>query len=156
LFTCFLFYICFYFFPDDSYSFFLKSGASLPCLCTMPWRRVKKWRYSSTILDLGTRWRWVVSFTSRSLYHRGNSPWYPLDRRLWIREKSIAAAGNWTPAIQLVACHYTDWAIQYHNFKLACPEAYVYQCFIRDSQLMYAPVALLCTDCTCTLVAKTM
>jgi hypothetical protein len=34
------------------------------------------------ILDLGTRWRWVVSFTSRPLYHKGKNPWYPLDRRL--------------------------------------------------------------------------
>jgi hypothetical protein len=34
------------------------------------------------ILDLGTRWRWVVSFTPRSLYLQGKSPLYPLDRRL--------------------------------------------------------------------------
>jgi hypothetical protein len=35
------------------------------------------WRYSSTILDLGIRWRWVVNFTLRSLW-----PQYALDRRL--------------------------------------------------------------------------
>jgi hypothetical protein len=34
------------------------------------------------ILDPGTRWRWVVSFTHRPLYPPGKSPWYPLDRRL--------------------------------------------------------------------------
>jgi hypothetical protein len=34
------------------------------------------------ILDLGTRKRWVVSFTLRPLYPRGKSPWYPFDRRL--------------------------------------------------------------------------
>jgi hypothetical protein len=34
------------------------------------------------ILDLSTRWRWVVSFTPRPLYPQGKSPWYPLDRRL--------------------------------------------------------------------------
>jgi hypothetical protein len=28
------------------------------------------------------RWRWVVSFTPRSLYPQGKSPWYPPDRRL--------------------------------------------------------------------------
>jgi hypothetical protein len=33
------------------------------------------------ILNLGTRWRWMVSFTPRPLYPQGNSPWYPLDRR---------------------------------------------------------------------------
>jgi len=34
------------------------------------------------ILDLGIRWRWVVSFTPRPLYPQGKGPWYPLDRRL--------------------------------------------------------------------------
>jgi hypothetical protein len=33
-------------------------------------------------LDIGTSWRWVVSFTSRPLYPREKSPKYPLDRRL--------------------------------------------------------------------------
>jgi hypothetical protein len=33
-------------------------------------------------LYLGTSWRWVVSFTPRSLYPRGKSLRYPLDRRL--------------------------------------------------------------------------
>jgi hypothetical protein len=33
-------------------------------------------------LILGTRWRWVVSFKPRQFYLHGNSPWYPLDRRL--------------------------------------------------------------------------
>jgi len=27
------------------------------------------------ILDLGSRWRWVVSFTSRPLYPQTNCPW---------------------------------------------------------------------------------
>jgi hypothetical protein len=30
--------------------------------------------------DLGTRWRWVVSFMTRPLYPQGKIPWYPLDR----------------------------------------------------------------------------
>jgi hypothetical protein len=34
------------------------------------------------IFYLGTRWRWVVSLTPRPLYLQGNSPWYPLERRL--------------------------------------------------------------------------
>jgi hypothetical protein len=34
------------------------------------------------ILDLGTRGRWMVSFTPRPLYPQGKSPWYPLYRRL--------------------------------------------------------------------------
>jgi hypothetical protein len=34
------------------------------------------------ILDLGTRWRWVVSFMLLLLYSQAKSPWYPMDRRL--------------------------------------------------------------------------
>jgi hypothetical protein len=30
-----------------------------------------KWRYSSTILNLGTGWKYVVSFTTRPLYLKG-------------------------------------------------------------------------------------
>jgi hypothetical protein len=38
------------------------------------------------ILDLGNRWRLVVSFTPRPLYPLGKSNWYSLDRRLiWTR-----------------------------------------------------------------------
>jgi hypothetical protein len=33
-------------------------------------------------LNFGTICRWVVSFVPRPLYPRGNSPQYPLDRRL--------------------------------------------------------------------------
>jgi hypothetical protein len=35
-----------------------------------------------SFFDLGTGWRWVVSFTPRPLYLQGKRPWYPLDRRL--------------------------------------------------------------------------
>jgi len=34
------------------------------------------------IFNLGTRWRWVVSFTPRPLYPRGKIPCYPFNRRL--------------------------------------------------------------------------
>jgi hypothetical protein len=58
------------------------------------------------ILDLSTRWRWVVSFTPRPLYPHGKSPRYPLDRGFvgsepvwmrWWKEKFPAAAGTRTP-----------------------------------------------------------
>jgi hypothetical protein len=39
-------------------------------------------KYSSIFLDLGTRWRWVVSFKHHPLYPRGKSRRYPLYRRL--------------------------------------------------------------------------
>jgi hypothetical protein len=38
----------------------------------MPWRRMREWKYSSAILDLGIRLKWVVNFTPRPLYLRGN------------------------------------------------------------------------------------
>jgi hypothetical protein len=37
---------------------------------------------ASHILDLATRWRWVVCFTPQPIYSQEKSPWYPLDRRL--------------------------------------------------------------------------
>jgi hypothetical protein len=66
----------------------------------MPWRCMGKRRYSSTILDLGTRWRCVVSFPQQ-----GKSPLYALDKRLggpqsqsglWGVKTSLAPAGNRT------------------------------------------------------------
>jgi hypothetical protein len=38
--------------------------------------------YLHSFFDLGTRWRWVVSFTSRPIYPQEKSACYPLDRRL--------------------------------------------------------------------------
>jgi hypothetical protein len=37
---------------------------------------------ASGILNLGTRWRWVVSFKPQPLYPRGKNTRYPFDRRL--------------------------------------------------------------------------
>jgi hypothetical protein len=44
--------------------------------------RLGSGRIAPRIIDLGTRLRWVVSFTIRPLYPQGKTPWYPLDRRL--------------------------------------------------------------------------
>jgi hypothetical protein len=38
-------------------------GPVLHQLKAVPWRRRWEWRYSSIILNLGTRWRWVVRCT---------------------------------------------------------------------------------------------
>jgi hypothetical protein len=40
------------------------------------------WYIDPYFLDLGTSWRWVVSFTLRPLYPWGKSPRYPFDSRL--------------------------------------------------------------------------
>jgi hypothetical protein len=54
-----------------------KAGPMLNYLSTMQWRRMGECRYSSTILDLATRWNYVVSSTTRPLYPRERAPMYP-------------------------------------------------------------------------------
>jgi hypothetical protein len=55
----------------------------------MSWRCTGEKRYGSTILNLGTRCRWVVNYILLPLYPWGNSPWYPLYRRLGGEEKNL-------------------------------------------------------------------
>jgi hypothetical protein len=51
-----------------------KNPTVLNSLSTTPWRRMGEWRYSCTILDLGTRSRWVDSFMPLPLYPREKTP----------------------------------------------------------------------------------
>jgi hypothetical protein len=75
---------------------------------------MREWRHSSTILDLYTRWRRVVSYTPLSLYSylQGKSPWIPIGWAsesvwtLWRREKSITA-GKLTPTVAIPIELYT-------------------------------------------------
>jgi hypothetical protein len=75
---------------------------------------------AARIFDLGTRWRWVVSFTPRPLYLQGKSPWYPLDRSLggfqsvwtrWLRENSEPLPGIRTPDQPTPSPVLYHWAI---------------------------------------------
>jgi hypothetical protein len=69
------------------------------------------------ILDLGTTWRWVVSFRPQPLYPQGKTLWYPLDRRLsgsqcrsgrdGEEKNSQLRPGLEPPIIQPEAQHYT-------------------------------------------------
>jgi hypothetical protein len=86
----------------------------------MSWRHMGEWWYSSTLLGLGTRWRWVVNFTLLPLYSRGKSSRYPLDRRLsgpqiWSRlcgeVKNLALLGIEPQAIQPVSWRKT-WSVK--------------------------------------------
>jgi hypothetical protein len=43
---------------------------------------MEEWRYSSIILDLAIRWRWVFTFRPLPFYTYGNHPLYSLDRRI--------------------------------------------------------------------------
>jgi hypothetical protein len=51
-------------------------------LSTMSRRRMGGGCIEPHFLDLGSSWRWVVSFTPLPLHSRGKFPLYPLDRRL--------------------------------------------------------------------------
>jgi hypothetical protein len=78
------------------------------------------------ILDLGTRWRWVASFTARSLYPQKRAPatyWI----RGWVgpragldamvkRKNSQPLPEFEPPIIKLETSRYTDWAIAARNF----------------------------------------
>jgi hypothetical protein len=73
--------------------------------------------------DFGTRWRWVISFTSRSLYPREGAPgthWIGG----WVGPRAVLDAvvkrkiprprresNPRTPIVQPVAWRYTDWAM---------------------------------------------
>jgi hypothetical protein len=65
------------------------------------------------ILDLGTRWRWVVSFTPRPLYPQRKRPWYPLGElqsrfgRGGEKKNSQPLPGLEPPIIQPVAQRYS-------------------------------------------------
>jgi hypothetical protein len=77
-----------------------------------------EWRYGSTILDLGTRWRWVVSFTPRPLYLPGErapgthwiggwvGPKVGVDT---VEKRKISHCRESNPGRP--ARRYTDWAI---------------------------------------------
>jgi hypothetical protein len=76
-----------------------------------------EWRYNSTVLDLSTRRRSVVSFSPGSPYIREKLPRYALDRRLGGHhnrfgccgeEKNLTPDGIRNPAVQPVARRYTD------------------------------------------------
>jgi hypothetical protein len=61
---------------------------------------MEEWRHSSTVLDFGTRWRGVVTFTALPLY-----PTADLDD---MEKKNLVPPGNLIPAVQPVALCYTD------------------------------------------------
>jgi hypothetical protein len=74
----------------------------------MPRRHTRAWKYSSTILDLGTKGRSVVSFTPQPLYPLEKSLRYSLDGRQVEpqsgyehcgEEKYLVPAGNQTPSL---------------------------------------------------------
>jgi hypothetical protein len=94
----------------------------------------RSWDIATRILDLGTGWRWVVSFTLRPLYLKRKRPWYPLDGRLggtqsrsgWRREKFPAPAGNRTPDHPARSPALYHWATPAKWTVIANPKCFPY------------------------------
>jgi len=59
----------------------LRTLVKVNCPCAFIWSRCHEGVLGDRILNLRTRWRWVVSFMSRPLYPQGKSSCYSLDRR---------------------------------------------------------------------------
>jgi hypothetical protein len=79
-----------------------------------------EWRYNSTTLDVGTKWRWSASRQSR-FTHGETARRYRSDRRLGGPqgrygpcggEKNVVSRRIRTPAVQTVARRYTERAMQ--------------------------------------------
>jgi hypothetical protein len=108
----------------------IKEVVSVPnYLSRMPRRHMGEWKCSSYILDLGTRWRWVVSFKPRSPYPLGRRPRNPMYK--WLgrpqspsgrcgEQKNLAPVGNRIPAFLFLARRCTDWAIPTPYTVLDC------------------------------------
>lgn len=66
------------------------------------------WRYRSTILDISTRYRWVVTFTLRPLYIGDTPAGYEAGwvRTQWRKGSPLVPTRNPTPDVH----PYTDWA----------------------------------------------
>jgi hypothetical protein len=110
-------------------------------LSTTPWSRVEEWRHSSTVIDLGVRWSWMVSSKPRPLYApKGKCPmvvigyeakWAP--ESVWTlrnREKSLTFTGNRTLAVHIV-CRYVDWAIPTQGDETIKLRLFLESCAVR-------------------------
>jgi len=86
-----------------------------------------------SILVLGTRWRWVISFTPPSLYPQWKSPYHPLDRNLSAPQNRSGCGGEGKnflplpgldpPIIQWIIKHElteSTRVIDTHKLKFVC------------------------------------
>jgi hypothetical protein len=89
-------------------------------LSTTPWAYWGSGGIAPHILDLGTRSRWVVSFTPWLFYPQRKSPWYPSYSRLGgprasldavVKRKVTAPAGTGTPDYPVHSPVLYHWAI---------------------------------------------
>jgi hypothetical protein len=110
-----------------------KAVPVLNYLSAIPWRRMGEWRYSSTILDLDTRWSWVVSFTPRPLYpeEKAHSTYWirgvvgpKTIWTLWRGEKSCPCRES-NPSRPVR--RYTDWATPGPIFRVGNRDSSFYR-----------------------------
>jgi hypothetical protein len=96
----------------------------------MPWKRMGEWRYRSTDLDFNTRLRWVVSFTSLSLYSRGKSTLVSTGQEIgWVLQsvwplwkRKILHSREWNPgrparSPSLYWLSYPDSLLKWYSFN---------------------------------------
>jgi hypothetical protein len=89
---------------------------NIKVISTMSWRHMGECRYSSTILDFGTKWTWAVSFMLWPFYPWGNSYGCPLIRRrgwpqIWSGRWGLEKNPLPLLGIEHTAHHYTEWVI---------------------------------------------
>jgi hypothetical protein len=135
--------------PSDPLSSSLLDPHTLMSLCLTKHHALKTYCGSGgiapRILDLGTRWRWVVSFTPRPHYLKESAPrthWIGG----WVGPKAVMDAvvkrkirsprresNPRTPIVQPLAQRYTDWAItslftySHLPFHLIYPQSVFFQ-----------------------------
>jgi hypothetical protein len=102
-------------------------------LSTTSWRCMGDWRYSSAILDLSIRWKWMINFTPLPLYPPGKSSRYPSDRRLFRLQSRSGRCGvgkiflllelePWASCPQLYRLSYPGSTCWVKNWKLNFPK----------------------------------
>jgi hypothetical protein len=79
---------------SDVLLYLLQSLSLCAELSTTLWRHIGGGGIVPLILDLGTRRRWVVSFTPWVLNSWGKSPQYPLDRKLGVPQSQSGCSGE--------------------------------------------------------------
>jgi hypothetical protein len=96
-----------------------------------------EWSCSCSFLDLGIRWRWMVSFTLLPLYPQGMGPQYPLDGVGvdGMEKRKILHCRESNP--DRPSGHYTNWAIP-PSCALGIPNR------VRSKRLRYR--RFICTD----------
>jgi hypothetical protein len=102
--------------------FLAKKGKVKLSLCLTHLRHEGVWGSGCVdphFLDLGSSWRWVVSFTPRPLHRRGRTSRFSLDRRLGGPQNRSWRLGDETVVLP-VASRYTDCAIAAPSNRSTC------------------------------------